>query len=375
MSNLLALTCELIREVSVTPNDANCQNILIQRLEKMGFIIERMHFGEVSNFYARKGNRGPLLLFAGHTDVVPCGPVTAWTSPPFEPTLRNGRLYGRGTADMKSSIAAMVCACEQFLSTHPHTVGSIGFLITSDEEGQAIDGTNKIVEELLRRGEEVTWCIVGEASSEKALGDIVKNGRRGSLSGNLQILGKQGHIAYPQLADNPIHKSLPALHELTNRVWDEGNAHFPATSLQLSNIHAGTGATNVIPSSLELTFNFRYGTENNAENLKSIVHHILDAYHLDYKLDWRHSGEPFLSKSGELLKVTHTAIKKVTGNHPQTSTAGGTSDGRFIIKMGCEILEIGPINASIHQIDEHILIEDLERLMQVYYEILVSLIS
>jgi succinyl-diaminopimelate desuccinylase len=375
MSKALALAETLLREPSITPFDANCQNILIERLEKMAFKIEKMQFGEVNNFYARRGLQEPILLFAGHTDVVPPGPLEKWVSPPFEPTIREGLLYGRGAADMKSSLAAMVCACEEFLKKYPEPLGSIAFLVTSDEEGDALDGTKQVVERLIKRKEKITWCIVGEASSEEKLGDTIKIGRRGSLNGKLHIYGKQGHIAYPQKADNPIHKSFQALHALSSKQWDNGSTHFSPTCFQVSNIYAGTGANNVIPSKLEVVFNFRYGTANTSENLKKNVSEILDNYQLNYHIDWSISGEPFLSHTGKLFEASCLAIKKIVGIEPKASTEGGTSDGRFIIKMGCEVIEIGPLNASIHQINEHIAIQELECLTSVYYEILISLIG
>lgn len=371
----LAIAKELIAEVSITPNDANCQKILADYLKPLGFTIENMAFADVKNMYARRGTSEPVLLFAGHTDVVPPGPLEKWTSPPFEPTVREGILYGRGAADMKSSLAAMVSACEQFINDYPNHKGSIAFLITSDEEGNATHGTKRVVEELIARKEKINWCIVGEASSEEQFGDIIKIGRRGSLNGKLIIHGKQGHIAYPHKADNPIPKSMLAIHELTHTVWDKGNEYFQPTSFQISNIHSGTGANNVIPSFLEVIFNFRFSTAVTPDQLKKQVHEILDKHNLTYDLDWHLSGEPFLSKVGELLKASTKAIEKVAGIKPEPTTGGGTSDARFIVKTGCEILEIGPNNHSIHQIDEHIKIEELELLTQVYYEVLVELLA
>lgn len=373
-SPTLTLAQELIAEPSITPEDGNCQKILTARLERMHFTIEHMHYSDVKNFYARRGESEPLLLFAGHTDVVPTGPLNQWSSPPFTPTLRDGNLYGRGAADMKSSLAAMICACEKFIELHPNHKGSIAFLITSDEEGPSTHGTKLVVEKLLTRNEKITWCIVGEASSEKSFGDVIKIGRRGSLNGKLVIHGKQGHIAYPQIADNPIHKSALALNELSTTIWDQGNEYFPPTSFQISNIHAGTGTTNVIPGFLEIIFNFRFSNAVTADELKDRVQQILAQHHLPYDLDWQVSGDPFLSQEGPLFKASCQAIEKVTGLKTRASTDGGTSDGRFIIKTGCELLEIGPINQSIHQIDEHIIVKDLELLMQVYYEVLVNLL-
>lgn len=373
-SPTLELAIELLSEPSITPNDADCQKLLANRLAPLGFTIESMNKGNVTNLYARRGTTEPFLLFAGHTDVVPPGPVERWTSPPFLPTIRDGKLYARGAADMKSSLAAMVVACEQFIQEHPNHKGSIGFLITSDEEGQAIDGTRYVVEELIKRQEKITYCVVGEASSENQFGDTIKVGRRGSLSGELTIFGKQGHIAYPHKADNPIHKSLAALDKIAKTVWDKGNEHFPPTSLQMSNIHAGTGANNVIPNSLEVSFNFRFSNEVTPEKLQQQVHAILDDHGLQYKLNWHLSGETFLSKLGALYDSTKKAIQKVTQLETTPSTTGGTSDGRFIIKTGCEILEIGPINESIHKIDEHIGVAELDRLTAVYLEILKGLL-
>lgn len=374
-SNSITLAEELISEESITPHDAHCQEIISARLREIGFAIENLPFGDVKNLYARKGETEPVLLFAGHTDVVPPGPLDQWTTPPFKPTIRNGRLYGRGAADMKSSLAAMVCACERFISTYPNHKGSIAFLITSDEEGPAINGTTRVVDLLLKRKEKITWCIVGEASSEETFGDTVKVGRRGSLNGVLKIKGKQGHIAYPQKSDNPIHKSFLALHSLASTQWDEGNEYFPPTSFQISNIHAGTGANNVIPGQLDVVFNFRFSTAVTANELKKRVETILNDYHLDYEIDWQLSGEPFLSQLGDLFTASSQAIMKVSEVKPRPSTEGGTSDGRFIIKLDCEILEIGPNNRTIHQIDEHIPLDELNLLTDVYYETLVSLLG
>ncbi|MBA2654413.1 MAG: succinyl-diaminopimelate desuccinylase [Gammaproteobacteria bacterium] len=375
LSATLLLAKQLIAQPSITPNDAQCQTILEDRLQKMSFKIEKMNFGEVKNFYARRGNSAPVLLFAGHTDVVPPGPLDKWTSPPFEPTIRNGALYGRGAADMKSSLAAMVCACEQFIEENPRYSGSIAFLITSDEEGPSTDGTKRVVAELLKRNENINWCIVGEASSENKFGDVIKVGRRGSLNGTLKIHGKQGHIAYPQKADNPIHKSLAALNELTQIQWDQGNEYFPPTSFQISNLHSSSGATNVIPGELEAIFNFRFGTPSTVDGLKQQVLSTLNKHGLKYDIDWKYSGEPFFSQPGELFNAATAAIEKVAQIKPRPSTDGGTSDGRFIFKTGCEILEIGPINQSIHQINEHINVKDLDLLTQVYYEILTALLA
>lgn len=375
MSPTLALTLDLIRCPSVTPVDANCQELMIQRLEKIGFSIERLRFGEVDNFWARRGTTAPVLAFAGHTDVVPTGSLSAWHSEPFAPEIRDGVLYGRGAADMKGSLAAMVVACENFVAQHPNHQGSIAFLITSDEEGVAKDGTVKVVEHLEARQEKMTWCLVGEPSSSKAIGDVIKNGRRGSLNGILKVIGKQGHVAYPQLANNPIHKIAPALAELTAQVWDNGNAFFPATSFQISNIHSGTGANNVIPADIDVIFNFRFSTEVTAEQLKERTEAILNKHGLTYDLAWSLSGLPFLTAKGELVAASVAAIKEVTGLDTELSTSGGTSDGRFIAPTGAQVLELGPINATIHQINECVSVADLDTLTKLYEGILVRLLA
>ncbi len=375
MSPTLALTLDLIRCPSVTPVDANCQELMIQRLEKIGFVVERLRFGDVDNFWARRGTVSPVLAFAGHTDVVPTGSLSAWHSEPFAPEIRDGVLYGRGAADMKGSLAAMVVACENFVAQHPNHQGSIAFLITSDEEGVAKDGTVKVVEHLEARQEKMTWCLVGEPSSSKAIGDVIKNGRRGSLNGILKVIGKQGHVAYPQLADNPIHKVAPALAELTNQVWDNGNSFFPATSFQISNIHSGTGANNVIPADIDVVFNFRFSTEVTAEQLKERTEAILNKHGLSYDLAWSLSGLPFLTAKGELVAASVAAIKEVTGLDTELSTSGGTSDGRFIAPTGAQVLELGPINATIHQINECVNVADLDILTQLYQGILVRLLA
>ncbi len=375
MSPTLALTLDLIRCPSVTPVDANCQELMIQRLEKIGFVVERLRFGEVDNFWARRGTVSPVLAFAGHTDVVPTGSLSAWHSEPFAPEIRDGVLYGRGAADMKGSLAAMVVACENFVAQHPNHQGSIAFLITSDEEGVAKDGTVKVVEHLEARQEKMTWCLVGEPSSSKAIGDVIKNGRRGSLNGILKVIGKQGHVAYPQLADNPIHKVAPALAELTNQIWDNGNSFFPATSFQISNIHSGTGANNVIPADIDVVFNFRFSTEVTAEQLKERTETILNKHGLTYDLAWSLSGLPFLTAKGELVAASVAAIKEITGLDTELSTSGGTSDGRFIAPTGAQVLELGPINATIHQINECVNVADLDILTQLYQGILVRLLA
>ena len=366
----LALTKQLIAEASVTPDDKNCQAILIERLQKIGFEIEKLDFNETHNIWARRGISAPLLCFAGHTDVVPSGPEEKWTSPPFEPTERDGKLYGRGAADMKTSIAAFVTACERFIALHPDHPGSIALLITSDEEGDAHDGTTKVVDVLKARGETIDYCIVGEPTAVNRLGDTIKNGRRGSLSGNLTVKGKQGHIAYPHLALNPVHTFAPALAELTATEWDGGNAYFPPTGFQISNIQGGTGATNVIPGSLNVKFNFRFSTESTDNGLKQRVHQILDKHGLDYDLQWSLSGQPFLTEAGELTKVAQAAIAQVCGVEAELSTSGGTSDGRFIKAIARELIELGPVNASIHQIDEHIDLAAVPELSAVYQEMM-----
>jgi succinyl-diaminopimelate desuccinylase len=360
------LARELISRVSVTPNDGGCQDVLAQRLAHVGFTIERMRFGDVDNLWARRGTSRPLVVFAGHTDVVPTGPVGQWHSDPFTPTVRDGVLYGRGAADMKSSIAAFVTAIEGFLATHPDHPGSIALLITSDEEGIAINGTVKVVETLRARNEHIDYCVIGEPSSVSALGDTMKNGRRGSLSGELLVRGVQGHIAYPHLSRNPVHQFAPALAQLCAMQWDAGNEYFPPTTWQISNIAAGTGATNVIPGELRAQFNFRFSTASTVEQLKARVHEVLDAQGLDYQLTWSLSGRPFLTPKGKLVQSLSKAVNAVTGRTPELSTSGGTSDGRFIADVCDELVELGPINASIHKLDEHILLADLDALSRIY---------
>lgn len=374
-SPTLALARELIARPSVTPDDQGCQRLIGERLAALGFSLECMNFGEVTNLWARRGSEGPLLAFAGHTDVVPPGPESAWTSPPFRPEIRDGLLYGRGAADMKGSIAAMVTACERFLAAHPDHRGALAFLITSDEEGIATDGTVKVIETLEARNEKIDWCLVGEPSSVGQAGDVVKNGRRGSLSGTLCVRGVQGHVAYPHLADNPVHRALPALAELAATVWDEGNAFFPPTTFQISNIHAGTGATNVIPGTLEVLFNFRYSTESSEAGLKQRVHALLDQHGLDYRLDWFHSGAPFLTPAGELVEAVRAAVREVTGLETELSTGGGTSDGRFIAPTGAQVVELGPVNATIHKVDECVAVDELERLTRMYEGVLRHLLA
>jgi len=366
----IQLACELIARDSVTPDDKGCQDLLSQRLAPLGFKAEKMRFGEVDNLWLRRGDDGPLFCFAGHTDVVPPGPLTDWDSPPFEPEIRNGLLYGRGAADMKGSIAAMTIAVERFLAEQPEFDGSIAFLITSDEEGPATDGTIKVMQTLEARHEKIDYCLVGEPSSTHTVGDIIKNGRRGSLGGTLTIIGKQGHVAYPDLADNPIHRAAPALAELTAAQWDQGNEFFPPTTFQISNIHAGTGATNVIPGELDITFNFRFSTEQTVESLQQRTTEILDRHGLNYRLEWSLSGQPFLTPPGRLVNAIRDAIHDCAGIETELSTAGGTSDGRFIAPSGAEVVELGPVNATIHQINECVAIEQLKRLTDIYQGIL-----
>lgn len=362
----IQLAIDLISRPSVTPEDEGCQPVMIERLEKLGFEIEKLRFDDVDNFWARRNTSGPLLVFAGHTDVVPTGPVEKWDVHPFKPEIKDGILYGRGTADMKGSLASMITACESFITEHPEHKGSIGFLITSDEEGPSINGTVKVVEHLEARNEKIDMCLVGEPSSTNKLGDVVKNGRRGSLSGNLTILGKQGHVAYPHLASNPIHTSAAALAELAATEWDQGNDFFPATSFQISNINAGTGANNVIPGECEIMFNLRFSTEVTEAQLKQRVEGILDKHNLNYELEWVLSGHPFLTPEGELVEATCKAIKDICGYDTELSTAGGTSDGRFIAPTGAQVLELGPLNATIHQLNEHVKADDLITLSKIY---------
>jgi succinyl-diaminopimelate desuccinylase len=374
LSPTLQLTLDLMRRRSVTPDDGGCQALMMQRLTALGFIATPLHFGEVDNFWAIRGDTGPIICFAGHTDVVPTGPEQQWQYPPFEPKLVDGKLYGRGAADMKGSLAAMVTACERFVAANPQHGGRIAFLITSDEEGIAINGTVKVVEWLEQRGEKIRWCLVGEPSSAEEVGDVIKNGRRGSLGAKLTVHGVQGHVAYPEKASNPIHLALPALAELTTQVWDNGNAFFPATSLQISNIRAGSGTTNVIPGELEVLFNFRYSTEVTDSQLRHRVEAILRRHELDYAIEWSLSGAPFLTAQGELVDAAEQTIRELAGLETELSTGGGTSDGRFIAPTGAEVVELGPVNATIHKIDEHVVAADLDLLSQMYEGILQKLL-
>ncbi|AKH36915.1 MULTISPECIES: succinyl-diaminopimelate desuccinylase [Nitrosomonas] len=365
-SDTLTLAQMLIGRRSLTPNDDGCQEILISRLKQIGFNIESLRYGEVDNLWARRGDVQPVVCFAGHTDVVPTGPLTQWESDPFIPTVRDNKLYGRGAADMKSSLAAFVTAIERFVSTHPNHKGSIALLITSDEEGVAVEGTVKVVEVLKARSELIDYCIVGEPTCTDKLGDTIKNGRRGSLSGNLIIKGIQGHIAYPHLAKNPIHLAAPAIAELARTEWDQGNEYFPPTTWHISNIHGGTGATNVIPGEVSLLFNFRFSTASTVESLKQRVHEILDRHGLTYDLAWELSGKPYLTPKGKLADALSAAIKSVTAIEPELSTTGGTSDGRFIAGICPQVVEFGPRNATIHKLNEYVEIEDIERLSEIY---------
>jgi len=375
MSDTLELAKDLISRASVTPEDAGCQALMQQRLRTIGFACEDLPFGEVKNFWARRGDAAPLVVFAGHTDVVPTGPLEEWQSDPFTPEVRDGMLYGRGAADMKGSLAAMVTACETFVAAHPGHRGSIGFLITSDEEGPSVNGTVKVVEHLVNAGVHIDMCLVGEPSSSSRLGDVIKNGRRGSLNGRLTVYGKQGHVAYPQLAENPIHLAMPALAELAAVEWDGGNDHFPPTSFQISNIHAGTGAENVVPGELQAVFNLRYSTELTEAQIREHVCTILDRHGLRYHIDWRLSGEPFLTPAGELVDAARAAIREIAGIEAELSTSGGTSDGRFIAPTGAQVLELGPVNATIHQVNECVAVESLDRLSAIYTVMLKNLLT
>ena len=373
-SPTLELAIELLKRPSVTPEDAGCQQIICRRLQPLGFDCETLPFGEVTNLWARRGSSGPVFAFAGHTDVVPTGPLEDWDSPPFEPQIRDGMLYARGAADMKSSIACFIVACEEFLAEHPDHRGSIAFLITSDEEGPARNGTVKVVETLQARGEKIDWCLVGEPSSTEVLGDVVKNGRRGSLGARLVIEGTQGHVAYPHLADNPVHRAAPFLAELVAVEWDSGNEFFPPTTLQISNIHAGTGATNVIPGELVVDFNLRFSTVQTPEGLQQQIEAMLKKHGLAYRIDWNLSGLPFITETGPLLEAARRAIRDVQGIETEMSTAGGTSDGRFIAPTGTQVLELGPVNESIHKINEHVRVADLEALTRIYRKMLENLL-
>lgn len=371
----IALLCDLIRCRSVTPDDAGCQAILARRLEQLGFACESLVFGDVENLWARRGNGGPVLCFAGHTDVVPPGRDEEWHSDPFEPTVRDGLLYGRGSADMKSGLAAMIVALERFIAEHPEHKGSLAMLITSDEEGRARDGTLKVIETLGEREEHIDWCVLGEPSSQHELGDMLRIGRRGSLSGMLTVKGIQGHVAYPQFADNPIRRFAPVLAELHSTEWDDGNEHFPPTSFQVVELKSGIGFPNVTPPDLYARFNFRYSTVWNHESLKSKVREIFESHEFDFDLDWHLSGEPFLTPPGRLTEVVRQAVREQTGSDPELSTAGGTSDGRFISPAGTDVVELGPVNASIHKVNEHVKLEDVPKLTSMYQRIMELLLT
>ena len=374
MSETLRLTQELIRRRSVTPEDGGCMDLISARLEPLGFTSECFDFGETRNIWLRRGKESPLFVFLGHTDVVPPGPYDEWISPPYEPTIRDGMLYGRGSADMKSGVAAMVTALESFIPEHENHKGSIAVLLTSDEEGDGKDAIVKVVEIFKARGEKIDWCLVGEPSSFDRLGDVIRIGRRGSLCAVLRVLGVQGHVAYPNKADNPIHRFAPALEELTSEVWDHGNEFFPATSFQVSNIKAGTGADNVIPGHLDVLFNFRFSTAITEDEIKGRVHALLERHGLKYELQWRLSGSPFLTTQPELIEAVQQALEQVVGSRARPDTGGGTSDGRFIAPTGAQVVEVGVLNGSIHKIDEHTPVADLETLSQVYRQVLVNLL-
>jgi len=375
MSQTLELTEDLLTRRSVTPADEGCQQLMRGRLAAAGFAIEPLAFGNVENFWARRGTPGPLFCFAGHTDVVPTGPLAEWRSDPFVPVIREGVLYGRGAADMKSGLAAMVTATEEFVSAHPAHRGSIAFLITSDEEGPSVDGTRRVAQLLRERGEHIDWCVVGEPSSEVSIGDTIKVGRRGSLSGRLTVHGVQGHVAYPQLAENPVHTLAPALVELTSRKWDEGTEHFQPTTFQVSNLNAGTGAPNVIPGELKARFNLRYSPVQTLENLKATVEEILRRHGVRYSLEWYLSGEPFYTPPGVLSRAVAAAVAEVTGKQPQLSTGGGTSDGRFIAALGAQVVELGVVNASIHKVNESVRVADIDTLHRMYFNVLRNLLA
>ncbi|MGP9674857.1 MULTISPECIES: succinyl-diaminopimelate desuccinylase [unclassified Halomonas] len=376
LSPTLQLAFELLSRPSVTPDDEGCQDVMIERLTALGFHIERMPFGDVQNFWAVRGHHGPVIALAGHTDVVPSGPPNGWEFPPFAPCIDDhGMLCARGAADMKGSLAAMLTAVERFVARYPDHDGHIAFLITSDEEGPAVDGTRAMVEQLRERNERLDYCIVGEPSSTEHLGDVIKNGRRGSLGGVLRIQGIQGHVAYPHLARNPIHQAMPALDALINEHWDEGNDFFPATSFQISNLRAGTGATNVIPGEVEAVFNFRFSTEVTHEQLKARTEAILDQYGLAYQLDWTLNGEPFLTAEGELVNAAVRGVEAVTGKRPALSTSGGTSDGRFIATLGAQVVELGPLNDTIHKVNERVRASDLDDLSRIYEATLQALLT
>lgn len=371
---VIELAQQLIKRPSLSPDDAGCQALMIERLQAIGFTVEPLNFGDTQNFWAWRG-QGKTLAFAGHTDVVPVGDEKQWHTPPFEPTIRDGMLFGRGAADMKGSLAAMVVAAERFVAAHPNHQGRLAFLITSDEEASAVNGTVKVVETLMARQERLDYCLVGEPSSTERVGDVVKNGRRGSITANLRVQGIQGHVAYPHLADNPVHRAMAALHELVNTVWDEGNEFFPPTSMQIANIKAGTGSNNVIPGELYVQFNFRFSTELTDVLIKQRVAALLDSYQLNYTLEWQLSGHPFLTERGELVEAVVNAVEHYNEITPQLLTNGGTSDGRFIARMGAQVVELGPVNATIHKVDECVSAADLQLLSRMYQRIMELLIA
>jgi succinyl-diaminopimelate desuccinylase len=375
MAEILDLAIELIRRPSVTPNDAGCQQFLIELLEPLDFEIERLEFGDVDNLWARRGNSAPVFVFAGHTDVVPAGATEQWSLDPFSPEVREGYLFGRGAADMKGSLAAMVVACQRFIRRFPEHSGSLAFLVTSDEEGQAVDGTVRVLETLAARNEQFAWCLIGEPSSRERVGDVIKNGRRGSLHGRLRVVGTAGHVAYPHLANNPVHAFAPALSDLCAVTWDHGTEHFSPTGFQVTNMRGESGAENVIPGDLEVAFNFRFSNALSEPSIRARVTEILDRHQLDYSLDWRLSGKPFITEKGELLEATTQAIADVTGEHPELSTTGGTSDGRFIAQTGAQVVELGPVNKTIHKVDECVQVEELSTLCEIYERILQRLFA
>jgi succinyl-diaminopimelate desuccinylase len=375
MSQTLELTQNLMARRSVTPADEGCQEVMIGRLEALGFRIERLRYGNVENFWARRGSEGPVFCFAGHTDVVPTGPLEEWRTDPFLPSVREGVLFGRGAADMKSGLAAMITATEAFVAAHPRHKGSIAYLITSDEEGPSVDGTKRVVETLSARNERIDWCIVGEPSSEQSIGDTIKVGRRGSFSGRLTVHGVQGHVAYPQLAENPVHTLAPALAELTSREWDKGTEHFQPTTFQVSNLNAGTGAPNVIPGELKARFNLRYSPVQTQEGLKEIVEGILRKHGVRYTLEWYVSGEPFYTPPGHLSDAVGAAVQDVVGSRPKLSTGGGTSDGRFIAPLGAQVVELGVVNTTIHKVNECVRIEEIDALHRMYFNVLRNLLA
>jgi succinyl-diaminopimelate desuccinylase len=375
MSATLELAHDLIARASVTPLDEGCQELMASRLHQAGFQVERLRYGNVDNLWARRGNGGPVLCFAGHTDVVPTGPLEEWRSDPFKPIVRDGLLYGRGAADMKTGLAAMLTATESFIAEHPKHRGAVAFLITSDEEGPSVDGTKRVVEALRERNERIDWCLVGEPSSEEMIGDTIKIGRRGSLSARLTVHGVQGHIAYPQLAENPVHSFAPALAELASRVWDQGNEHFQPTTFQVSNLNAGTGAPNVIPGELKARFNLRYSPVQTLDGLKRTVEEVLQRHRVNYSIEWYVSGEPFYTPPGALSQAVCDAVRSLTGREPRLSTGGGTSDGRFIAPMGAQVVELGVVNASIHKVNECVRVEDVDTLHALYLQTLRNLLA